>query len=91
MQQPDRQEMARRIAETSGAVERDGRAWSVTITPKGEGSEDAEPLRFRVTAPAPGLSPTCTCPAFRSAARGRLVVCEHILAVGYYRAAGQTD
>lgn len=91
MNDSHRRQLARQIADTPGAVRRDGGGWSVTITPKGEGSDDAAPLRFRVTAPAPGLPPTCTCPTFRSAPRGRLVVCEHILAVGFAKATAHTD
>jgi hypothetical protein len=78
-----RRQLARQIAETPGAVTRDGDAWAVNIRPTGEGSERAEPLSFRVRPGTPARPASCTCPDFKRSRGPRPFTCEHILAVLY--------
>jgi hypothetical protein len=81
MNEASRHQLARQIADTPGAVAREGDAWLVRIRPTGDGSEGVKPLTFRVRPGREGRPASCTCPSFKRS--NAMYACEHILAVLY--------
>lgn len=74
----DRMERGRQLADTPGAIAREGVRFAVTI--KAVGDDDAS-LVYYVTKAEGG--PRCTCPDYRAHA-GHRYSCEHIFAVVYF-------